>query len=62
MADDKREQVIDERATDSISVTPPEPDAADKEQEQRDLDEELNESMDASDPPASTQPVHKSRD
>ncbi|MBR0553778.1 hypothetical protein [Stakelama marina] len=74
MADDKTG--IDERAKDSMSVAPPEPESEadvakrhkeksieerlqrNPESKQARLDEGVEESMDASDPPATTQPVH----
>ena len=58
---------IDERAVDSLSVAPTQNDAGqsiarrlEKDPESKDarLDNALDESMDASDPPAATQPGH----
>jgi len=71
---------IDQRALDSLSVAPPDPDekhahdprqnagqdksiaermARDPANSEARLDAALDESMDASDPPASTQPIHR---
>lgn len=59
----KKDQIVEEKTMRKMSVAPPDPDeeaadAADKSREQEELDEGLEETFPASDPPANVQPGH----
>lgn len=55
-------QIVDEQKMTKMSVAPPDPEAGDKskkdQREDEELDEGLEETFPASDPPANTQPGH----
>lgn len=60
-----KDQLVDEAAMRKMSVAPPDPensgaeaDKSDKTREEEELDEGLEETFPASDPPANTQPGH----
>lgn len=60
-----RDQIVDEEAMRKMSVAPPDPensgadaDKSDKAREEEELEEGLEETFPASDPPANTQPGH----
>lgn len=56
---DKKDQLIDEKKMRAMSVAPAEPQAEeDGKREDEELDEGLEETFPASDPPANTQPGH----
>lgn len=57
-----KDQIVDEKTMKTMSVAPPDPDKSTEEKaedrEQKELEEGLEETFPASDPPANTQPGH----